>query len=415
MTPDYDAIFRSSLSQLHQEQRYRVFADLDRIAGRFPYALYRQHSGDAGREVVVWCSNDYLAMGQHEAVIAALCQTAQRVGAGAGGTRNISGNSHEILALERELAQLHGKEAALVFGSGYTANEAAIHSLARLLPDCLLLSDEENHASMIAGIRNSGAEKIIFPHNDVATLESLLRSAGRDRHKIILFESVYSMDGDVAPLARICDVAEEYGALTYCDEVHAVGMYGPVGDGMLAQHGVADRVDVIEGTLAKAFGVVGGYVAGSASLIDCVRSHAAGFIFTTSMPPATAAAALASVRHLRQSGVERAGQQRQCAMLRDRLVQSGLPVMARSETHILPLLIGEPGLCRHAAQILLDEYDIYTQPINYPTVPRGTERLRFTPGPCHDDAMIDALVDALREVWARLGLGAVPRSKMVME
>ncbi len=398
---DYRSIFQDAVDQLHAEKRYRVFANLERIVGKFPRAIHR--SGATAREVTVWCSNDYLGMGQHDDVIAALCEAAGKMGSGAGGTRNISGTNHPLVELEHELADLHGKEAALVFTSGFISNEASISTIARLLPDCLLLSDELNHASMIEGVRRSGAEKKIFRHNDLDHLESLLKAADPNRAKLIVFESVYSMDGDIAPIKEIADLADAYGALTYIDEVHAVGMYGPRGGGICDRENLADRIDVIEGTLAKAFGALGGYITGPRSVIDAVRSYAPGFIFTTALPPAIAAAATASIRHLKTSQVERQRHQRQAATTKRVLLEAGLPVMP-SETHIVPVLVGEPELCKKASDRLMDVHGIYIQPINYPTVPRGTERLRITPSPFHDDALIAELRDALLEVWSTLGI-----------
>nr|WP_210348755.1 5-aminolevulinate synthase [Aurantimonas marina] len=398
---DYQSQFESAIEALHAEKRYRVFADLERIAGQFPKALWR-HDGKV-REITVWCSNDYLGMGQHGDVIAAMTATVSAMGSGAGGTRNISGTNHPLVELERELADLHGKEAALVFTSGFVSNEASISTIAKLLPNCLILSDELNHASMIEGVRKAGTKKQVFRHNDLEHLEELLKAADPAQPKLIVFESVYSMDGDVAPVEKIVELAEYYNAMTYIDEVHAVGMYGPRGGGISERDAIAQRIDVIEGTLAKAFGVLGGYIAGTKAVIDAVRSYAPGFIFTTALPPALAAAATASIRHLKTSQTERDAQQRQAAQAKSVLRGADLPVMT-SDTHIVPLAVGDPDLCKKASDHLLQRHGIYIQPINYPTVPRGTERLRITPTPLHSDALIETLKDALVETWNTVGI-----------
>jgi 5-aminolevulinate synthase len=398
---DYKSHFESALNALRAERRYRIFADLERQVGHFPRAIMRR--GGSTREIVIWCSNDYLGMGHHPKVIAALQEAVGRMGAGAGGTRNISGTNHPLVELEAELADLHHKDSALVFTSGFVSNEAAISTIAKLLPDCLILSDQLNHASMIEGVRRSGGQKQVFRHNDLGHLEDMLKAAGRERAKLIVFESVYSMDGDVAPVERIADLADHYGAMTYVDEVHAVGMYGARGGGICERDGVMDRIDVIEGTLAKGFGVLGGYIAGSSEVVDAVRSYAPGFIFTTALPPGLAAAAVASIRHLKTSNVEREAQQRQIAVTRNALSAANLPVMP-SETQIIPILVGDPQSCKAASDRLLDKHGIYIQPINYPTVPRGTERLRITATPFHSDALIAQLSAALVETWKALDL-----------
>jgi 5-aminolevulinate synthase len=397
---DYQRVFAQAIDRLHAEGRYRVFIDILRNKGAFPNArCFAGHNGP--KPITVWCSNDYLAMGQHPKVIAAMEEALHDVGAGSGGTRNIGGNTHYHVDLENELADLHGKEGALLFTSGYVSNEAALSTLAKLLPGCVVFSDALNHASMIAGIRNSGAEKRVFRHNDLAHLEELLAAEDPDTPKLIAFESVYSMDGDVAPIAGICDLADKYNALTYCDEVHAVGMYGARGGGISERDGVADRITIIEGTLGKAFGVMGGYIASDRNIIDVIRSYAPGFIFTTSLSPVLVAGVLASVRHLKASSVEREGQQASAAMLKQMFADAGLPVMP-STTHIVPLMVGDPVKAKKISDVLLAEYGVYVQPINYPTVPRGTERLRFTPGPAHDEAMMRELTAALVEIWDRL-------------
>ena len=404
---NYDRFFSDALGRLHEERRYRTFADLERIAGRFPHAYW--HSPAGRRDVVVWCSNDYLGMGQHPKVIGAMVETATRIGTGAGGTRNIAGTNHPLVQLEHELADLHGKDAALLFTSGYVSNQAGIATLAKLLPNCLILSDALNHNSMIEGIRNAGCRYAIFRHNDADHLEALLKTADPDQPKLIACESLYSMDGDVAPLEKFCDLAERYGAMMYVDEVHAVGMYGPRGGGICERDGVMGRVDVIEGTLAKAFGCLGGYITAKADIIDAIRSYAPGFIFTTALPPPVCAAATAAIRHLKSSSWERERHQERAARVKAVLTASGLPVM-QNTTHIVPVFVGNAERCKQASDLLLETHGIYIQPINYPTVARGAERLRITPSPYHDDVLIDRLAEALVDVWERLGLprGAYP-------
>jgi 5-aminolevulinate synthase len=395
-------VFSQAIDRLHAEGRYRVFIDILRNKGAYPNArCFAGHNGP--KPITVWCSNDYLAMGQHPKVIAAMEEALHDVGAGSGGTRNISGNSHYHVELEAELADLHGKEAALIFTSGYVSNDATLSTLAKLLPGCIIFSDELNHASMIAGIRNSGCEKQVFRHNDVAHLEELLAATDPEAPKLIAFESVYSMDGDVAPIHAICDLADKYNALTYLDEVHAVGMYGARGGGISEREGAADRLTIIEGTLGKAFGVMGGYIAADRNIVDVIRSYAPGFIFTTSLAPVLVAGVLASVRHLKESSIEREGQQAAAALLKTMFADAGLPVMP-STTHIVPLMVGDPVKAKRISDILLAEYGVYVQPINYPTVPRGTERLRFTPGPAHDEIMMRELTAALVEIWDRMEL-----------
>lgn len=394
---DYEALFDDAVRQVKAEGRYRVFTDLERKVGQFPLA----HSHRTGTDVVVWCANDYLGMGQHPVVRSAMIDAIETMGAGAGGTRNISGTHHKIVQLEETLAQLHGKEAALVFTSGYVANESALSALGAVLNDCVIFSDAQNHASMIHGIKQSGAEKKVFRHNDIDHLAKLLAATDAKRPKIIAFESVYSMDGDIGPIREICALARQYNAITYLDEVHAVGMYGETGAGIAEREGLMDEVDIIQGTLAKAYGVIGGYITGHANVIDMVRSYAPGFIFTTALPPSIAAAANASVRYLMESGSEREAHQAAALKLKSMLTKAGIPVLP-NPSHIVPVMVGDPVLCKQASDILLEEYGMYVQPINYPTVRKGTERLRFTPTPFHNEAMMLNLRDALVDVYARL-------------
>ena len=402
---DYQNFFASELNKLREEGNYRVFADLERERGNFPKAA--NFVEDAVRKVSIWCSNDYLGMGQHPKVLEAMHDALDKVGAGAGGTRNISGTTHHHVLLERELADLHGKEAALLFTSGYVSNWAALGTLASRIPNCLVISDSLNHASMIEGIRHSKAERKLWKHNDLAHLEELLAEQPLDRPKLVAFESVYSMDGDIAPIKEICDLAEKYNAMTYLDEVHAVGMYGPRGGGVAEREGLMDRVTVIEGTLGKAFGVMGGYITASKQLVDFVRSFASGFIFTTALPPAVAAGACAAIKHLKQSSAERESQQAKVAQVRERLDAAGIPHI-ENPSHIIPVMVGDPVKCKWISDVLMDRYGIYIQPINYPTVPKGTERLRITPSPVHSQEDIDKLIGALEELWAQCELARMP-------
>ena len=401
---NYNKYFTQALNSLKTEGRYRVFNDIKRNIGNFPNATH--YSKKEKSEVAVWCSNDYLGMGQNSDVINAMHEAIDTSGAGSGGTRNISGTTHYHVLLEKELADLHNKEAALLFTSGYISNEASLSTLASILPDCVIFSDELNHASMIQGMKNSRAERFIFKHNDPEHLANLLREIDINRPKLVAFESVYSMDGDIAPIKEICEVSKKYNAMTYLDEVHAVGMYGNRGGGIAEKEGLMDELDVIEGTLAKAYGTMGGYIAANNKIIDVVRSFASSFIFTTSLPPAIAAGALASVKHLKQSNIERTKHQERAKTLKNKLRQTGIVVMP-SDSHIVPVLVGDPVLCKKASDILLEDYSIYVQPINYPTVPRGKERLRFTPSPLHDDNMMDHLVDSLKIVWKKLGISSI--------
>lgn len=401
---DYETFFAGALDDLRAEGNYRIFADIERRCGAFPSAVVRDAQE---RDVTIWCSNDYLGMGQHPRVLSAMHDAVDRYGAGAGGTRNISGTTHEHVLLEAELADLHGKEAALLFTSGYVSNWAALGTLAARIPDCVVLSDAGNHASMIEGIRQSRAEKVIWRHNDLDDLERKLRALPTSVPKIVAFESVYSMDGDIAPIAGICELAERYGAMTYLDEVHAVGLYGPRGGGIAEHEGLMDRITVIEGTLGKAFGVMGGYIAASAALCDFVRSFASGFIFTTALPPAIAAGARASVSYLKESDAERAAHGAVVAKVRARLDALGIPHLA-NESHIIPVMVGDPMKCRYISDLLLRDHGIYIQPINYPTVPKGTERLRVTPSPVHGPAEVDRLIDALGVLWTQCRLARMP-------
>jgi 5-aminolevulinate synthase len=398
---DYETFFRGQIDKLHAEGRYRIFAELERKAGQFPAA--HRHVGGKVQDVTVWCSNDYLGMGQNPKVLAAMHDALDRCGAGAGGTRNISGTNHYHVLLEAELADLHGKEAALTFSSGYASNWASLSTLASRMPGCTVFSDALNHASMIEGIRHSGAKCVIFKHNDLEDLDRKLAAADPDAPKLVAFESVYSMDGDIAPIGAICDVADRHGAMTYLDEVHGVGLYGPRGGGVAERDGVMHRLTVIEGTLAKGFGVMGGYIAGSAAMCDFIRSYASGFIFSTALAPALAAGALTSIRHLKVSQLERARHQNRVAILRKELRAMGIPILD-NPSHIIPVMVGDPVKCRMISDRLLDSYGVYIQPINYPTVPRGTERLRITPSPVHSDADIAHLVKALSELWSHCAL-----------
>jgi 5-aminolevulinate synthase len=399
---DFEAFFKGELNGLHQEGRYRVFADLERHRGNFPRATRHMEDGST-REVTVWCSNDYLGMGQHPAVVAAMKEAIDHCGAGAGGTRNISGTTHYHVLLEQELADLHGKEAGLIFSSGYMSNWATLGTLGHKIPGLIIFSDALNHASMIEGIRHGKCERVIWKHNDIQDLEAKLAAADPKAPKLVAFESVYSMDGDIAPIKEICDIADKYGAMTYLDEVHAVGMYGPRGGGIAEREGLMDRITIIEGTLGKAFGVMGGYIAGSAAVCDFIRSFASGFIFTTALPPALAAGAVASIRHLKASPFERSRHQDRVRKLRASLDARGIPHMP-NPSHIVPVMVGDAAKCKWISDLLLDHSDVYVQPINYPTVPRKTERLRITPTPLHSDADIDHLVGALHQLWSRCAL-----------
>ncbi|MAC40672.1 MAG: 5-aminolevulinate synthase [Pelagibacterales bacterium] len=401
---DYNKYFTGALDSLKNEGRYRVFNDIKRTLGSFPNAIHYSDSNE--KEVAVWCSNDYLGMGQNKKVLSAMHEAIDSSGAGSGGTRNISGTSHYHVLLEKELADLHNKEGALLFTSGYISNEASLSTIASILPNCVVLSDELNHASMIQGIRNSKAERIIFKHNDPDHLDKILKTINPERPKLVAFESVYSMDGDIAPIKELCEVAKANNALTYLDEVHAVGMYGSRGGGIAEREGLMDELDIIEGTLAKAFGTMGGYIASNKNIIDVIRSFASSFIFTTSLPPAIAAGALASVKHLKESNIERKIHQERAKSLKEKLRQTGIIVMP-SDSHIVPILVGDPVLCKKASDILLSDFSIYVQPINYPTVPKGKERLRITPSPLHDEKMTNYLVDSLKKVWRELNISSV--------
>ena len=404
---NYNKYFIQALSSLKDEGRYRVFNDIKRKTGNFPKAThYSDYSEEQKKEVDVWCSNDYLGMGQNSKVLKAMHEAIDISGAGSGGTRNISGTTHYHVLLEKELADLHNKEGALLFTSGYISNEASLSTISSILPDCVLFSDELNHASMILGMKNSNAERFIFRHNDPNHLESLLKEIDPDRPKLVAFESIYSMDGDISPIKEISEISKKYNALTYLDEVHAVGMYGNRGGGISEREGLMDQIDIIEGTLAKAYGTMGGYIAANKNIIDVVRSFASSFIFTTSLPPAVVAGALASVKHLKESNIERSVHQERASKLKEKLRQTGIIVMP-SESHIVPVLVGDPVLCKNASDILLSDYSIYVQPINYPTVPKGKERLRFTPSPLHDDKMMNHLVESLKKVWKKLDISSI--------
>ena len=400
---DYAAKFSKAISDLKEEGRYRVFADIRRRQGTFPNATH--FASDGERQVTVWCSNDYLGMGQHPAVLSAMHEAIDTAGAGAGGTRNIAGTTHYHVELENELASLHGKTGALLFTSAYVANDATLSTLRKLLPGLIIFSDSKNHASMIEGIRRGNGPKVIWRNNDLADLEAKLKAADPEAPKLIAFESVYSMDGFIAPIGAVCDLARKYGAMTYLDEVHAVGLYGEHGGGIAERDGVMDRVDIINGTLGKGFGVMGGYIAASRDIVDAIRSYASGFIFTTSQAPATVAGALASVRHLKHSQVERARHQERARTLKARLLAANIPVMD-NPSHIVPVFVGDPVICKQVTDALMERFDIYVQPINYPTVDRGTERLRLCPSPVHSDADMDHMVNALTTLWAEFGLPA---------